>query len=409
MLGTLAALVLTALLAAGCGGDPGGQTTTDTEDAQQTTTTDPTETDADGDQEPETGVNNDDEQAGDAAEDTDGGGDEPGTDDGSDNGDDEGRKPVASPRFEGEDSKEGWRLAPAGDDRIVMLWDESGATVPGHTGNRSEIVAGPFFEIAYTTQGVVYQRPGADPWIGDPVIRLDTGDGKPRILVEAGEGEHLHLEGAVELDDRVEVYYQLRSGTTPETARGALHRLPVDATGTVGPATEIMTTGGWESATTFATIRSYPVAVALRGAEAEIWFQLVDLDDGFVIYESDRCLDGEGGCRTYEVATVLGGDDGPILGLRPVWNEEAGWIDAYGLFRFDPDSETDTMLARFEWDNGLWYPESILALDDSTLAVSLRDGDHQPLPALVVELGDGNEVAVATLPEPGFVRWFDLT
>lgn len=59
--------------------------------------------------------------------------------------------------------------------------------------------------------------------------------------------------------------------------------------------------------------------------------------------------------------------------------------------------------------NGLWYPESILALDNTTLAVSVRDDEGRLLPALVVEIGDGDAVTATTLPDAGFVRWFDLT
>jgi hypothetical protein len=168
-----------------------------------------------------------------------------------------------------------------------------------------------------------------------------------------------------------------------------------------GEQREIAITGGWESGTRFTILDdSYPEVVGTWGAEGFLGQLIVDLEAGEVVYHADEagysCFDGEPGCPAYDSAALL---DGRIFGIRSEWDPVRQVVDTRSLFSFDPDSGQEKVVARFAWDNGLWYPRQIMVLGDE-LIVSVEDGDGEALPAVVIDPVTGE---ARTLQRAGFV------
>lgn len=282
-----------------------------------------------------------------------------------------------------------FRLAPVGGYLLTTLfWTPDVVGRFGHTDQWGSAGDGPFVEaVEEASRGVIFQR----SW-DDNIIWWQTEDGPQELLV-AGQGQRLQLEGATwDLNHEPLVYYQRHTGTTPETTVSTLRSYNFDT----GEVREIAVTGGWESGTDFSFV-SGGVAVGRWWAEATSGIMVLDLISGEQLYHSDEvglsCFDGDANCLSYEQATVIAGR---VYGVRVIFNEATGVIDRKGIFSFDFETGTETLLVAFPWDNGTWYAEDMYGT-----TVSLRDGDGAPLPALTFSL-DGQEVS--TYPLAAFVR-----
>lgn len=288
-----------------------------------------------------------------------------------------------------------YRLAPAGSLPLELLhWTADDARKQGHTGEWGSLADGPFFEVAEVPfKGLAIQRERAAE-----IIWLIDGTGDPKELLVATTGQRLELEGAAEnqAGDPVVFYQRHILGGSPETTRSTLREYNLNTQ----EVREIVVTGGWESGTSFSQLGGGAVVGTWSG-EGWVGVSQVDLVAGVEVYDGDAaghsCFDGEPGCPAYDQATML---DGQIYGIRSGWNEELGFVDTFGVHRFDPTTGTDELLAEFDWDNGLWYAEDMFALG-SELVISLKDGNDEPLPALMLNPSTGE---MWTLPEASFVR-----
>lgn len=283
------------------------------------------------------------------------------------------------------------RVAPAASrpSGPMWYWQRESAGGYGHTTSWTTVTDGPVHELAEAYPlGLVVQRDD------EPRVLWLTGPDGDRDLIVAGENQSVALEGAATDGERPIIYYQRYERGSVEDTRSTLRAFDP----TTGEVTELLQTGGWESGTSFNHL-SGGLAVGRWSGEAYSALVVVDLDSGRVVHDTrdDACFDGEEDCIVYDAATAVGQQ---IYGVRPVWNDARGVVDAVGVFRYDPDSRTDELVVSYPWDNGLWYVEDLFA-QNGQLVLSLSDGDDQPLPALTVDLTGGEDT---TSPLAGFVR-----
>jgi predicted Rdx family selenoprotein len=289
-----------------------------------------------------------------------------------------------------------YRVAPVGDELAVLRWTPQQVWQPSHTGDWAEVATGPVSEVAQVPDwGVVFQRTTPSR-----VIWTETNDG-PKELVVASESQQLTLEGAgLNANGEPIVLYQRHESGSPEETRSSLRSFNIET----GVVEEIVETGAWEAGVSFAHISGQAAVVGYWSSEATTGNAIVDLAiSGQLIWDlvDDGCFDGEPSCIVYEHATVV---DGEIVGGRPIWNEEAGWVDQFGLFSYDPENDAERLIAAFPWDNGLWYVENIFEFGGDSVVLSLSDSPRSggnPLPPLVVALNSGHAF---TMPEATFVR-----
>lgn len=315
--------------------------------------------------------------------------------DGVDRGEDGGE----APSYSGFESPEGWRLAPESEaDPLVTYWNRDGYRVPGHGGLTSleplaSIGIGGISVLENGYEYIYLQREG-----DERTIWRDEGDGELSAVVTVPAPQRITLEGVhVSAIEDVDLFYQIDVGGSPEEAVKRLfrHNLPS------GEVTEVMETGGWESGSrVFDVTGAYPLAVVNRSSEALTWFDIVDLETGSTVFDGVNdgrvCSDGEVGCVFYEVAALY---DGDVIGMRA--DGRGGFvIDSMVLARFDLESGDEEVLARFEWDNGLWYPRDIMIGGERVIvSVGTLDGSIA-YPAVMIDPATGE---AATLSIAGFV------
>ena len=315
---------------------------------------------------------------------------------GNGSGDSETRTGDGVPYYRGEQSADGWRLAPIGtSDPLVTLWDADQVLSPGHTPGFSVIATGDFGELAATSDGIVFQESGSfiDGEAFDDTIWIEAVDGGPTALVSAPDGaELLLLEGAraIDLEEDV-VYYQIRTGSVPEDTKSTLYSIET-ATGEI---TEIAVVGGWESGVDFHDISaSYPLVSGMWHGEGFSGPVIIDFDTGDVLYHADQsglsCFDGQAGCPAYWVVTSI---DDVLYGLRPP-DDAVDTQSAMSLHRFDPVTGSEVEITRFGWDTAVWLPRSIMAVPEGVI-VSVEDGEGEPLPAVLVDLDSGNATTLS--------------
>ncbi len=288
------------------------------------------------------------------------------------------------------------RVAPVGTASAVLRWSSEGVWRPSHTGDWNKIADGSFVEVADVPYwGLAFQRIEQEP-----VIWMKTDEG-PQELIVAAEGQWLTLEGAG-LNDNSQpiVFYQRHEASSPERTRSSLRTYNLET----GEVNEIVETGGWEAGTHFDHLSRQAIAVSYWWSEATTGNALIDLTrSDQLIWDlvDEGCADGEPGCVVYEHVTVV---DGRSVGVRPIWNEEAGWVDQFGLFEFDLERRSERLIVAFPWDNGLWYVEDMFELAPRSVVVSLSDSPTlggSPLPPLVVSIDSGEAF---TMPDATFVR-----
>lgn len=288
------------------------------------------------------------------------------------------------------------RVAPAGPwaPPGLILFDAGSARKQGHTGEFSPVVNEPVHEIAEVPlEGFVFQ---SEP--RSQRIWLEAGDGPTELLV-AAPNQGLTLEGVVLDDAEVpHVLYQRHTSGDVEQTVSVLRSYNTET----GEVTDVAGTGGWESGTSFGHITGNDI-VGRWSSEGFVGLTRLDLETGEETYNTvddprlDTCFDGDRDCPDYRAATVW---DGVVLGIGTVWNDQAGYVDALGLYQFDEFSGTHTLLLSWPWDNGVWYPEDMWVAGD-LVVVSIEDGDFAPLPGLVIDMSTGDSW---TLPSTGFVR-----
>lgn len=284
-----------------------------------------------------------------------------------------------------------FRLAHEGPLPPALHWDSESIRKQSHTGEWFAVADGPFVEVAeIPAYGVVFQRS-----LDKRVVWL-VGEAGPQELLVAADGQTLELEGAGEtVNGDPVVFYQRHDHGSPEQTRSTLRSYNL----VTEEVREILITGGWESSTSFSQLTGGTV-VGTWSSEGWEGLTQVDLQTGTELFNSDdehACFDGEPACPVYRQATVL---NRQIYGVRSIWNEERQLVDAAGVFAFDPATGFEERVVEFPWDNGLWYAEDMFAHGEQ-LVISLKDGNDQPLPALVVDLASGE---TWTLPEAAFVR-----
>ncbi len=304
------------------------------------------------------------------------------------------------PFYSGFDSPEGWRLAPVSEvGALVTYWNGDGYRITGHAGLASRsplepIGVGTISALENGYEFVYLQLEG-----DEQTIWRHDGDGELTAVVTVPEPQRIDLEGlhVRDLGD-VDMFYQIRFPGSPEDTVDKLfrHHLPS------GEVTEIMETGGWESGADFHdVVGAYPLTLATRFAEATTWHQIIDLETGSIVYdgaaEDETCFDGAGDCAVYDAATLV---DGDIIGVRGDFDTGSGIVGAMALARFDPDTGVEEVIARFEWDNGLWYPRGMMV---GGLGVIMSVGDFEgstAYPALTIDPLTGQ---AETLELAGFV------
>ncbi len=305
------------------------------------------------------------------------------------------------PFYTGFDSPEGWRLAPVTETgMLVTYWNRDGYRVTGHSGlasldplSSNGIGAISTLEAGY---GSVYLQREGD----EQTIWRDDGDGDLTPVVTVPEPQRITLEGAHPRDlDDVDLFYQIHFPGSPSDDVDKLFRHNPES----GAVTEIVETGGWESGTEFFDLEgAYPLALAIRYAEASTWFEVLDLDTGashsIGSDDGDVCTDGEAGCVVYEVAIL---SDGDIVGMRGDAGADSSVVGSMVLARFDPATGEEQVIARFEWDNGLWYPHGIM-IGGAGVIVSVGDFEaNTAYPAVTIDLTTGH---AETLKIAGFAR-----
>lgn len=291
---------------------------------------------------------------------------------------------------------ESYRVAPVGEALAVLRWTPEQVWLPSDTGNWNNVADGTFAEVADVPNwGVVFQRVEREP-----VIWIETDEG-PKELIVAGERQWLTLEGAgLDANDQPIVFYQRHEDGPPEQARSSLRSFNLET----GKVREIVETGAWEAGASFDHLSSETAAVSYWWSEVlagNIVVELAGSDQLIWELGSDGCVDGEGACIVYEHVTMV---DSEIVGVRPIWNEEAGWVDQFGLFARDPEGDTERLIVAFPWDNGLWYVENMFEFGTGSVVLSLSDSPTvggNPLPPLVVAVASGEAF---TMPEATFVR-----
>lgn len=297
------------------------------------------------------------------------------------------------------------RLAPPRDDAgFTFRWDRTSVSPLLHSGPAEPIdlsVYGQLSNVVSMPYGDILFQTTDNPRV---IWRLVDGEAEG-LLVAEGE-DRLILEGTgLDEDGNAIVLYQYDEfGGTPETTRRSLRSFsPGD-----GTVVEIAPTGGWESGARFTPMdllgpSNGDTAVASWGAEGWTWMEILDLQTGDTVFNSQTtegdCFSGDTDCFFFEHAVVF---DGDIVGMAPIWNEEQGWIDQYGLVRYDTESGGADLLMSWPWDNGTWYVEDMF-LGGPGLVVSLQDAPFEgdPLPPLFVDLVSGESW---TLPEATFLR-----
>ncbi len=296
------------------------------------------------------------------------------------------------------------RLAPPSKDLEPVISFTTEEIIPfGHAGPGEPIAVDGVSELASIPGwGIVYQT--AD----NPHVIWGLDGGVADGLLVAPGNDTLTLEGGG-LDDTGEpiVLYQYHQwGDMPETVVSTLRSFrPAD-----GRVVDIAVSGGWESGMSVNALQVLGVgngdtAAARWGAEGWIWLEILDVQTGDIVFSSpedlgDDCFSGDEGCPDYWAAVPF---FGAIVGMGPMWNDDAGVIDAFGLWEYDTTTGEQTLMQSWDWDNGLWYPEDMFIVNDSLLVVSLGDapGGGAPLPALFFDLVSG---ASWTAPEAAFVR-----
>jgi len=277
----------------------------------------------------------------------------------------------------------------------LVYWDSSGAHTMTPDGQVSTVLDGPLSEVAnVSTVGVAFQRPG-----NDKVIWLQTESSTAELLVASGE-QTLRLEGAeFSQQNGPSVFYQRYEpgiSEQPSQERTTLRRYHL-ASATVE---ELANTGGQQTSTQFSHI-NHQSAVGLVTAEAFGWTIHLDTTTGAELHSSETaglgCLGDDANCPIYAQATF---HQGLIYALRPIGNIGAQTVDRFGLFSFDPSTGHETPISAHSWDDGLWYGEDLFFVGD-LLVLSIKDGDGDPLPALVTNVATGESW---TLPEAHFVR-----
>ncbi len=303
------------------------------------------------------------------------------------------------PFYFGSASPEGWRLAPmTGGDPLLTYWNRDGFRQAGHGGlaDRTPLVAAGYgpISVAVNGYGAMYFQLVGD----EQTIWRDEGDGRLEAVVTVPVPQRIVLEGVHVRDlGDVDLFYQIRFGGSPQTAVDKLFRRRLPA----GQETEIMVTGGWESGTVFHDLEgAYPLAVGSSFAEAASWHVILNLETGELLYdggiEGSTCFDGEPGCPFYEVATL---HDGVIYGIGPGGDDSVPAF-SQALRRFNPATGAEEAVARFEWDNGLWYPHGLLSTEEGLiLSVGDFEGDTA-FPAVVIDPTTG---LAETLVVAGFV------
>ncbi len=294
-----------------------------------------------------------------------------------------------------------FRLAPAAQElRTDLHYWTANQAGRIEDGTWTATVEGPLTELADGGGlGVLFTRDGFD----STTIYLADEQGL-RPLIEGAGNERLELEGvATGGAGGPTVYFQRYVPGSPIETVSTLERLDPET----GETSEVVQVGGWESGTSFSSITGDESAGIWSG-EGFYDLQVFDLASGTVIHDQggpeSECSDGDPDCVTYDAATVL---DGAIYGVRPIFNDDQGFIDGQGIFRYDPDTGTDDLIVAYPWDNGTWYVEDLFAIGDE-LVVSLSDGprwppdERQPLPALFIDPSAPDEAT--TSPLSAYVR-----
>lgn len=292
------------------------------------------------------------------------------------------------------------RLAPAGGDELVLLWDNEAAWAIGHTGERSKIADGPFAEVTdLPGYGLVFQREERES-----TIWLADADGV-RDLIVGADDQMLTLEGTgvSNADESPVVYYQRHESGDIETSRTTLRRFELFS----GDVTELLETGGWEAGTVFSHISGDRLTVAATGAEAFVGNLAIDLSTtppSTSVHDDDFCIDGDDECDFYQRVAVVGALSGSprTVGIAPISND--GVRDGWGLWEFDFGGDESRLIASWPWDDGEWYVEDMFALSGTEVLLSLSDWPGtggNPLPALIVDIDSGE---ARTLPAAMFAR-----
>ncbi len=292
------------------------------------------------------------------------------------------------------------RLAPPADVASpLLLWDRSGIEALGQSGRLGRIEIENLIQVtAVPSSSPIFQIAN-----DTSVIWQVTDDGPARLL-EVPQPDSLRLEGAgVDAGGEPVMFYQHRINADPENTKATLNSYRMsDAT-----ITELDTTGGWESGAHFSHMSPLGVgrgdtAVALWGSEGFVWVEINDLFTGEVVFDAEElgseCFDGDEGCPNFQDAVLF---DGDIIGMRAAPTGAVDGVDAFGLWWYDIETGTSDLIEAWDWDNGLWYSEDMFLYNDSVLAISLEDGEGEPLPALHFDLISGESW---TEPEAGFVR-----
>ncbi len=296
------------------------------------------------------------------------------------------------------------RLAPLSKELDPVISFTADGIIPfGHGGPGELIPHEGISELASIPGwGIVFQT------IGNPNVIWAITDGEPDGMLVAPDDDHITLEGGG-LDDDGEpiVLYQYHQWGPPETNVTTLRSFrPTD-----GRVLDIAVTGGWEWGMSTNALHvlgpgNGDTAVARWGSEGWEGLDVLDVQTGDLVFSSStdlgqECFSGDVGCPDYWAAVPFFGD---IIGIGPVWNDEAGWVDAFGLWEYSTATGEQSLMQSWEWDNGLWYPEDMFVINDSTLVVSLGtgpDGGGDPLPALFFDLVSGESW---TAPTAAWVR-----
>lgn len=297
------------------------------------------------------------------------------------------------------------RLAPLSKDpERVVSFTTDGIIPFGHSGPGELIPLEGMSELASIPGwGLVFQT------LREEQVIWSVVDGEQQGLLIAPGEDRLTLEGGgLDADGEPIVLYQYHEwGGTPDTVISYLRSFrPSD-----GEVIDITVTGVWESGAQMNALHvlgpgNGDTTAARWSSEGWEALGIVDARTGDRLFDSAAdlgadCFSGDEGCPDYWAAVPFVGD---IIGIGPVWNDEAGWVDAFGLWEYDIATGEQSLMQSWEWNNGLWYPEDMFVIDNSTLVVSLGtgpDGGGDPLPALFFDLVSG---ASWTAPEAAWVR-----